>query len=96
MTNNQQKTQAYVEIYHSPLCGYCHRALATLDRLNVTYQAYNVLTDAKLRQEMLARSQDNHTVPQIFINKRHIGGSDELARLEETGKLPALLNASPP
>ncbi|MBC6444217.1 MAG: glutaredoxin 3 [Alphaproteobacteria bacterium GM202ARS2] len=87
--------RAYVEIYHSPLCGYCRRALATLDKLNVTYEAYNVLMNAHLKQEMLERSNGRHTVPQIFINQRHIGGSDELAQLEQEGTLLPLLAESP-
>lgn len=44
----------------------------------------------ELREQMIQRS-GRRTVPQIFIGARHIGGSDELADLEKTGELDALL-----
>jgi len=81
---------AKVEIYTSPWCGYCARAKGLLEKKGVAYQEMDVTADDARRAEMRERSKRT-TVPQIFINGRHIGGSDELAALEQSGKLDALL-----
>ncbi|WP_439612887.1 glutaredoxin 3 [Reyranella sp.] len=81
---------AKIEIYTSPFCGYCARAKSLLDSKGAEYEEADVMMDDKKRAEM--RSRTNRTsVPQIFINGQHIGGSDELAALEQAGKLDALL-----
>lgn len=84
---------AHVEIYSSPLCGFCHRAKRLLSSKNVSFKEINVLAQPAKRVEMTQRANGGRTVPQIFINKKHIGGSDELAALERAGKLDALLAA---
>jgi glutaredoxin 3 len=81
---------AKIEIYTTPWCGYCARAKALLENKGAAYEESDVMEDAAKRAEMRERSQRT-TVPQIFINGRHIGGSDELAALEQAGKLDALL-----
>ena len=81
---------AKIEIYTSPFCGYCARAKALLDSKGVAYDEMDVMMDDKKRAEM--RERTNRTsVPQIFINGQHIGGSDELAALNSAGKLDPLL-----
>ena len=81
---------AKIEIYTTPFCGYCARAKSLLDSKGAEYEETDVMMDDKKRSEM--RSRTNRTsVPQIFINGQHIGGSDELAALEQAGKLDALL-----
>ncbi len=81
---------AKIEIYTSPFCGYCARAKSLLDSKGAEYEEADVMMDDKKRAEM--RSRTNRTsVPQIFINGQHIGGSDDLAALEQAGKLDALL-----
>ena len=82
---------AKIEIYTSPFCGYCARAKALLDSKGAAYDEMDVMMDDKKRTEMRERSKRT-TVPQIFINGQHIGGSDELAALEGQGKLDALLS----
>jgi len=82
-----------VDIYTSPLCGYCHRAKYLLDSKGVDYREINVLGDEAARAQMVARAPGARTVPQIFIGDTHVGGSDELAALERAGKLDALLAA---
>lgn len=82
---------AKIEIYTSPFCGYCARAKALLDSKGAAYDEMDVMMDDKKRAEMRDRSKRT-TVPQIFINGQHIGGSDELAALEGQGKLDALLS----
>ena len=81
---------ARIEIYTTPWCGYCARAKALLEKKGATYEETDVMEDAAKRAEMRERSKRT-TVPQIFINGQHIGGSDELAALEQAGKLDGLL-----
>ena len=81
---------AKIEIYTTMWCGYCARAKSLLERKGATYQEMDVMEDAAKRAEMRERSKRT-TVPQIFINGQHIGGSDELAALEQAGKLDSLL-----
>ncbi len=81
---------ARIEIYTTPFCGYCARAKSLLEDKGATYEETDVMMDDKKRTEMRERAKRS-TVPQIFINGQHVGGSDELAALEQTGKLDALL-----
>ena len=81
---------AKIEIYTSPFCGYCARAKGLLDKKGAAYDEMDVMMDEAKRTEMRERSRRT-TVPQIFINGQHIGGSDELAALERAGKLDPLL-----
>jgi glutaredoxin 3 len=80
-----------VEIYTSPTCGYCHAAKSLLSHKSVPYVEYDLSAAPHKRDEMLARANGRHTVPQIFIGKTHIGGYDDMAALERAGKLDALL-----
>lgn len=82
-----------VEIYTSPLCGYCHAAKRLLDGKGVSYSEVNVMTDTEKRQEMMQRANGRHTVPQIFVGETHVGGYDDLAALDRAGKLDAMLAA---
>ena len=81
---------AKIEIYTTPFCGYCARAKSLLDRKGAAYDEMDVMMDDKKRTEMRERARRT-TVPQIFINGQHIGGSDELADLEQAGKLDSLI-----
>ncbi|HEY6980877.1 glutaredoxin 3 [Reyranella sp.] len=81
---------ARVEIYTTPFCGYCARAKGLLEKKGAAYDEMDVMEDSARRLEMRERSKRT-TVPQIFINGRHIGGSDELAALDRTGDLDGLL-----
>ena len=85
---------AKIEIYTTPFCGYCARAKGLLDSKGAAYEEMDVMMDEKKRAEMRERSKRS-TVPQIFINGEHIGGSDDLAALEQAGKLDAKLGAMP-
>ena len=84
---------AKIEIYTTPFCGYCARAKGLLDGKGAAYEEMDVMMDEKKRAEMRERSKRS-TVPQIFINGQHIGGSDELAALEQAGTLDSLLAQS--
>lgn len=84
---------ALIEIYTSPLCGYCHAAKRLLNDKGVSFAEIDVAADPKRRQEMMGRAKGRHTVPQIFIDDTHIGGYDDMAALDRTGKLDPLLAA---
>lgn len=80
-----------VTIYTKFGCGYCVRAKRLLDEKGVDYTDHDITMGGPKRAEMLERAPNARTVPQIFIGKTHVGGSDELAALEREGKLDALL-----
>ena len=80
-----------VEIYTKPYCPYCARAKRLLESKAVPYEEYEIGRDVGRRNEMLQRAMGRHTVPQIFIDGRHIGGSDDLAALDRDGRLDPLL-----
>ena len=80
-----------VEIYTKFMCPYCARALALLKSKGAAYEEHDITMGGPDRAVMLERSGGRTTVPQIFIGDRHIGGSDDLATLEEAGELDALL-----
>ena len=82
---------ATVEIYTIPTCPYCHAAKALLKRKGVAYQETDVSRDPQIRVAMTQRAGGRRTVPQIFINGQHVGGSDDLHALDHQGKLDALL-----
>ncbi len=82
-----------VEIYSSPLCGYCHAAKRLLKKRGVEFEETNVLTTPGARATMVERAGGRTSVPQIFIGGKHIGGSDELHELDFDGELDILLNA---
>jgi glutaredoxin 3 len=82
---------AQVELYTTMFCPYCARARSLLRKKGVSFSDIDVMNDTDKRNEMIARAGGRHTVPQIFIDGRHIGGSDELAALDRDGKLDALL-----
>ena len=82
---------ARVEIYTKMFCGYCHRAKRLLDSKGAHYVEYDITMDGAKRDEMRARAPGAMTVPQIFIDDVSVGGSDDLAALERSGKLDALL-----
>jgi len=84
---------ARVEIYTTPFCPYCQAAKRLLARKGVSYEETDVSRDPALRQGMTARAGGRRTVPQIFIDGRHVGGSDDLHALDHAGKLDALLAA---
>ncbi|SEM89667.1 glutaredoxin 3 [Pseudorhodobacter antarcticus] len=80
-----------VEIYTSPLCGYCHAAKRLLTAKGAAFTEHDISRDPSLRGVMMARSNGGRTVPQIFIGSTHVGGCDDLHALESAGKLDAML-----
>ena len=84
---------AKVEIYTKAFCPYCTRALQLLARKGVTPEEFDITMGGPKRPEMIARANGRTTVPQVFIDGQHVGGSDDLAALDRAGKLDALLAA---
>ena len=82
-----------VEIYTKTFCGYCVQAKHLLDSKEIEYKEHLVFYGGPERQEMIERSGGRTTVPQIFIDGRHIGDCSELLDLESRGKLDGLLAA---
>ena len=82
-----------VEIYTSPLCGFCHAAKRLLSKKGIAFSEINIMTQPGRKQEMMRRANGGHTVPQIFIGDTHVGGCDELYALDRAGKLDQLLSA---
>jgi len=82
-----------VEIYTKTFCGFCWRAKQLLDGKGVEYREISVDFGGEVKQEMIQRADGKTTVPQIFIDGRHIGGCNELVALDRDGKLDELLAA---
>ncbi len=82
---------ARIEIYTSPFCGFCHRAKLLLNSKGADFTEYDVMMNRGEKARMVSRADGRQTVPQIFIDNRHIGGCDELHALDHAGKLDPLL-----
>jgi len=79
-----------ITVYTTPFCPYCVRAKRLLDKKGVPFTDIGVMGKPKLRREMEARS-GGYTVPQIFIDVKPIGGSDELVTFDRAGQLDRML-----
>lgn len=84
---------ARIEIYSKIFCPYCTRAKQLLAAKGVDYEEYDITMGGPRRSEMIQRANGRTTVPQIFIDDRHIGGSDDLHALDREGRLEPLLKA---
>lgn len=82
---------ARVEIYTKAFCSYCVRAKQLLAAKGVEPEEYDITMGGPDRATMLQRAAGRTTVPQIFIDGRHIGGCDDLHALDARGQLDALL-----
>lgn len=82
---------ATVEIYTKAFCPYCSRAKRLLDDKGVTYEEFDITMGGPKRAEMIQRADGRTTVPQIFIDGAHVGGSDDLAEADRAGRLDELL-----
>jgi glutaredoxin 3 len=78
---------AQVEMYTTMWCPYCARARALFQKKGVEYTEVDIMDQPGRRDEMIRRAGGRSTVPQIFINGEHIGGSDDLVALDRAGGL---------
>lgn len=84
-----------VLLYTTSWCPYCQRAKALLKEKGVEWNEIDIDAHPNNRLAMRKASGRN-TVPQIFINGTHVGGSDELSELNAKGSLDELLAQTPP
>ncbi|MEM6636882.1 MAG: glutaredoxin 3 [Pseudomonadota bacterium] len=82
-----------IEIYTSPLCGFCHAAKRLLTQKGASFAEIDLSKQPERRAEMIDRAHGGRTVPQIFIGEAHVGGCDDLYALERAGKLDPMLAA---
>ncbi len=80
-----------VVIYTGPMCNFCSAAKHLLNKKKINYEEIDIGKDEKKREEMLNKSNGAKTIPQIFIEEKHIGGYVELKALENKGELNSLL-----
>jgi len=84
-----------IVLYTTPFCGYCRATKRLLADKGLAFHEIDVAFDEEKCGEMVGRTAGMRTVPQIFIDSRHVGGHAELAALEREGKLDALIANEP-
>jgi glutaredoxin 3 len=82
-----------VTIYTTPICPYCLMAKRLLQDKAIAFDEIDVSRDGGLRRALIEKSGGRHTVPQIWIGERHVGGCDDLYALDSAGELDGLLVA---
>tara|TARA_B100001540_G_scaffold245430_1_gene220559 strand:- start:75 stop:332 length:258 start_codon:yes stop_codon:yes gene_type:complete len=82
-----------VVIYTGPMCNFCSAAKHLLNKKKISYEEIDIGYDEKKREEMLKKSNGAKTIPQIFIEEKHVGGYVELKALENKGELDNLLKS---
>ena len=80
-----------VTVYMGPRCAFCDAAKRLLVRNNIPYKEINIALEDGKMDEMLKKSNGMKTIPQIFIEDKHVGGYVELKALESKGELDLLL-----
>lgn len=83
---------AKVEIYTWSSCPFCIRAKGLLTKKGVDFTEYCIDGDEEARDKMAKRSHGRRSLPQIFIDDKHIGGCDDLSALDKQGQLDPLLS----
>ena len=86
---------ADIEIYSTATCPYCVAAKNLLQSKGLAWRELRIDVDPAARRALLERAPGARTVPQIFINGTYLGGFDQLAAAERTGRLAELLQATP-
>ena len=85
------KQKVNVEIYTWEHCPYCQRTIQLFDKKGIKYTRYKIDWDELAREKMTQRANGKSTVPQVFIDGKHIGGCDDTHALDEKGKLDELV-----
>ena len=83
-----------IEIYTSPICGFCFRAKALLDAKGVDYEEIDVFSVAGAREQMVERSGGKTSVPQVFADDAYVGDCDSIHMLDAHGELDAKLGVT--
>ena len=82
---------AKVEIFSGPMCPYCEKAKTLFNIKGVAYEEKDVRANPEYMKEMKTRVPNARTIPQIFIDDKHIGGFDDADGLNNSGELDKLL-----
>ena len=80
-----------ITIYITQTCGFCHAAKGLLEKKGIGYDEIDISSDLETREAMMRKSNGMRTVPQIFLNNKHVGGFSELYTLHQSGELEKLL-----
>ena len=91
LNRHPERVKANVEIYTWQTCPFCIRAKLLLWWKGVNYTEYKIDGDLEARNRMAQRANGRRTVPQIFINDQHLGGCDDIYKLDQQGQLDPLL-----
>ena len=83
-----------VVMYATAACPFCQSAERLLVAKGAAIEKIRVDLEPARRAEMVKKS-GRHTVPQIWVGERHIGGCDDLHALDRAGELDPLLKATP-
>lgn len=94
LNRHPEKIKADVEIYTWQTCPFCIRAKLLLWWKGVNYTEYKIDGDEEARNLMAERANGRRSVPEIFINDQHIGGCNEIYKLDQQGQLDPLLAQS--
>ena len=95
LNRHPEKMKANVEIYTWQTCPFCIRAKLLLWWKGVKFTEYKIDGNEEARNDMAKRANGGRTVPQIFVNEQHLGGCDDIYKLDSQGKLDPLLMQSP-
>jgi glutaredoxin 3 len=80
-----------IEIYTSPICGFCNAAKRLLEKKGVAYEEIDVMMEPAKREEMAERSGGGTSVPQIFVGGKYLGDCTEIMEMDQEGALDARL-----
>lgn len=80
-----------IQMYTTAVCPFCIAAKNLFKSRGLEWQEIRIDTDPERMREMLERSSGRRTVPQIFINDIHVGGFDDLAAADRSGRLAEIL-----
>jgi glutaredoxin 3 len=80
-----------VTIYTTSYCAWSARAKDLLRSKRVYFDEIDVTGDFELREKLISVTGGARTVPQVFVGDTYVGGYRDLIRLEEDGRLDALL-----
>ncbi len=96
LRNLQQREAALarIEIYSSMLCGYSYRAKKLIESKGVAFEDIDVMLRPGRRAEMVERSGGRTSVPQIFVDGRHLGDCEDIYALEAAGRLGPILEGA--
>ncbi len=81
-----------VEIYTTITCFFCAHAVSLFSAKNIVIKKIDVTFKIAKKQGMRVRANGQTSVPQIFIDDDHIGGCDDVLRLNQTGLMDKLLS----